>query len=225
MKINIGKYHNWIGPYQVMDVFKPIFGEDRIEKFTDSKFFDEWADKVMPFFNWIESKKKRKIRIRIDKFDTWGADHTLSLVIVPLLEKFKEGTQSSPTTDNSDVPEHLHSIMDEDGNDEFVHARWEWILTEIIWAFTEIRDDKWEEQYHSGVCDLQWKDVPQKEIDSLVKEDPDLLDAKEIAEGMKEMVEGPKHTRVFDKKGYIKHKNRIDNGTRLFGKYYSGLWS
>jgi hypothetical protein len=32
------------------------------------------------------------------------------------------------------------------------------------------------------------------------------------------------HTNGFDVEGYQKHNDRINNGTRLFGKYYRGLW-
>lgn len=38
------------------------------------------------------------------------------------------------------------------------------------------------------------------------------------------MVEGPKHTRVYDWKGRKKYEERIANGFRLFGKYYQSLW-
>jgi hypothetical protein len=36
--------------------------------------------------------------------------------------------------------------------------------------------------------------------------------------------EGPNHTAKFDIEGYQKHHDRINNGTRLFGKYYKNLW-
>jgi hypothetical protein len=38
------------------------------------------------------------------------------------------------------------------------------------------------------------------------------------------MVDGPNHTAKFDVEGYQAHSKRIDNGLRLFGKYYRGLW-
>jgi hypothetical protein len=39
-----------------------------------------------------------------------------------------------------------------------------------------------------------------------------------------EMKSGPKDTRKWDKKGYMKYSARIDNGTCLFGKYFRALW-
>ena len=38
------------------------------------------------------------------------------------------------------------------------------------------------------------------------------------------IVEGPNHTYKYDKEAHEKHDERIDNGLRLFGKYYQGLW-
>jgi hypothetical protein len=38
------------------------------------------------------------------------------------------------------------------------------------------------------------------------------------------MEKGPNDTHEWDKEGYDKHSKRIDNGLRLFGKYYRGLW-
>jgi hypothetical protein len=38
------------------------------------------------------------------------------------------------------------------------------------------------------------------------------------------MKEGPNHTYKFDYDGYEKVAKRIENGFRLFGKYYQGLW-
>jgi len=225
MKVHIGKYENWIGPYQVVDWFKPIFGEDRIEKFTNGKVFDKLSDWTMPLFTWVEKHKpKRTEKIHIDKWDTWSADHTLSLMIVPMLIQLKETKHGAPFTDDEDVPEHLRSTSappidhDKTDTDDNFFERFDWILDEMIWAMTQIRDDDWESQFHTGVSDY---------IDKKVVIPADEHDDPEI-EGdlvMFEMIEGPKHTAKFDKEGYIKYADRIKNGTRLFGKYFQSLWN
>jgi len=224
MRVKIGKYKNWIGPYQITDWFKPIFGEDCIDKFQEGKVFDKLSDWAMPFLQWVENKKVRKEEVHIDKWDSWSADHTLSLIIVPVLEQLKEDKHGSPFTEDEDVPDELRSTsakpltkeQEQDGElDEFFHQRFEWILDEMIWAMQQIRDDNWESQYHTGKSDYIDKEV--------------LIPADENDEGntdlvMYEMIEGPKHTARFDKEGYTKHHDRIKRGTTLFGKYFQNLW-
>jgi hypothetical protein len=83
-------------------------------------------------------------------------------------------------------------------------------MDEMIWAFEQLADDSWEEQYFSGKSDIIW--VPSKELDAK---------GKPVTYEMKK---GPGDTRKYDKKGYMKHSARIDNGLRLFGKYFRALW-
>jgi hypothetical protein len=76
----------------------------------------------------------------------------------------------------------------------------------MIWAFTQVNDD-WEDQYFSGVRD--YRKVP---IDP---ENPD---------GHYEMVPGENHTLTMDREGLDDHMKRMQNGFRLFGRYYLHLW-
>src|ERR1035438_9649523 len=39
---------------------------------------------------------KRKISVRIDKWDTWALDHSLALIIVPCLKQLKKQYQGLP---------------------------------------------------------------------------------------------------------------------------------
>ena len=224
MKVKIGTYKNWYGPYQLCDMFKPIFGDERIEKFTDGKVFEKLADWTMPMFDFIEKHKPQRVeKVHIDKWDTWSMDHTLSLIIVPMLIQLKEDKHGAPFTDDEDVPEHLRStsappVDAKNGEtDENFFNRFEWILDEMIWAFTEIRDDKWESQYHTGLSD--W--VDKKVVIPADEHDEDDIVGDLV---MFEMVEGPKHTAKFDHVGYTKHHERIQNGCKLFGKYFHNLW-
>jgi hypothetical protein len=82
-------------------------------------------------------------------------------------------------------------------------------MDEMIWAFEQLSDDDNDAQFHSGVSDIEWK------VSKLDADGKPLL---------WEMAKGPKDTRKFDRKGYMKHQERIRNGTRLFGKYYQNLW-
>jgi hypothetical protein len=92
-------------------------------------------------------KDKRKISIKLDKYDTWNMDHTLSLIILPMLKQLKETKHGSPFVDDIDVPEHLRSFNaapkeNDWDTDEFFFARWDWVMDEMIWTFeTHIEDN------------------------------------------------------------------------------------
>jgi hypothetical protein len=38
-------------------------------------------------------KSPRRITVNIDRYDTWSMDHTLALIILPLLLQYKENHQ------------------------------------------------------------------------------------------------------------------------------------
>jgi hypothetical protein len=73
----------------------------------------------------------------------------------------------------------------------------------MIFAFNSKVDDSWEDQFHSGEHDLQWK---------------------KLENGNSEMIKGPKDTFEIDMKGRMAYEKRIQTGFALFGKYYQNLW-
>ena len=211
MKVKIGPYKNWFGPYQFVNLFEHIFGKERIDNFTETKIFDKLSDWTLPLFQWIdEHKPKRKEYVRIDPYDTWSMDHTLALITLPMLKQLKETKHGAPATDDDDVPEELRSTncpQPKDGDtDDNWFKRWDWIMDEMIFAFEHIVDDSWEQEFHTGENDFIEKTV--------IKNDTVYF----------EITEGPNHTSKFDKDGWTKVNERINNGTRLFGKYYQNLW-
>jgi hypothetical protein len=89
-----------------------------------------------------------EIEVRIDKEDTWSMDYTLAHVILPMLKQLKESKHGSPFTDDEDVPEELRSTVDGPkinkwDTDSNFHARWNWIMDEMIWAFEQKCEDDW----------------------------------------------------------------------------------
>ena len=202
MKVYIGPYTSWVGPYQIADkIFfwvnkngiyaddPPIFSRwdyKLHEKFGDWLADIEWLNKLC---NWIESKKERKVKIRIDNYDTWSMDHTLALIIHPMLVQLKEQKHGGPFVADEDVPEHLRSTnakpVIDDGVDEFHFDRWDWVLDEMIWTFKTLNED-WSSQFYTP--------------------------SGKFMEG------------EFDAEGRQKMQDRINNGLRLFGKYYQSLW-
>jgi hypothetical protein len=159
---------------------------------------------------YAKGSEDSTINVVIDPYDTWNMDHTLALIIYPMLVQLKENKHGAPGVDDEDVPEELRSTSappkeNEWDTDDNWFERWDWVLNEMILAFKDLSECTWEDQYHSGTIDIDF--VP-------CEDDPN----------MSQMVKGPNDTSVFDAEGYRKHQERINNGCRLFGKYYQGLW-
>lgn len=214
MKVKIGKYKSWFGPYQLANLlFGKILGKDKSHDIGE-KLADTW---IGGFLSWVDGLKKRTIKVKIDDHDVWNADHTLALVILPVLKKIKEDKTGSSFVDDDDVPDSLKSTAvpapkNEWDTDDNFFKRWDYVIDEMIFAFENIVDDSWEEKFHSGEIDMvfevtdETKNLPEKEQ-------------------FFKMTKGPKDTHVFDKIGHDEYNDRISNGCRLFGKYYRSLWT
>jgi len=165
------------------------------------------------FLSWIHSKQKRTIKVHIDPWDTWNMQDTLGYIIRPMLHQLKENKHGAPFVDVEDVPKELRPTKKEqnaykkDGTtDDKFFDRWDWIMDEMIFAFESLpggANEDWEDQFHTGEYDWQWK---------------------KLEDGCSEMVEGPKHTAEVDWDGRKEYEARIQNGFRLFGRYFSNLW-
>jgi hypothetical protein len=223
MKVYIGPHTRWVGPYQIADAvffwLEKYPEDDKLwerwdyrlhERFGDwlagGKEHDSWLTRMC---SWIQSKKRRRVKIQIDRYDTWNMDSTLAYIILPMLRQLQATKHGSPLVDVEDVPEHLQPTEpagpDNGYSDNTVHERWEWVMRELIWTFEQLHPDSdWESQYHTGEIDIAWGEPNDK--------------------GLVEMKKGPRDTHRFDADGYQKHQARITNGLKLFGKYYQGLW-
>ena len=148
--------------------------------------------------------KPRKVKVKLHKYDTWNANHTLALVIVPVLKDLRGFKHGSPLIDDEDVPEDIRSTNADPKEHEWDidsnhHKRWEWVLNEMIWAFEQHAKPDWEQEFYSGDTDF------------------DFVDNK--------MIEGPNHTFEVDREGIDRHRERMANGRYLFAKYYDSLWT
>jgi hypothetical protein len=218
MKVYIGPHINFIGPYQIAE--KILFwmdkdNDDRVHKFgTWLAGKDNHDTLLTKVCSWIYKHRSRTINIRIDKYDTWNIDGTLSPIILPMLIQLKEAKHGAPFVDDKDVPKELRSTSapkkeHEWDTDDNHFKRWDWVLDEMIWAFEQKTTD-WEQQFYSGEHDILW--IPSDQLDE--KGEP-LTHAME---------KGPKDTFNIDMDGMKKHQKRMKNGFALFGKYYEGLW-
>ena len=207
MKVKIGPYKNWVGPYQIVDAiffWQDRHPDDKLAERWDYKLSDrmsEWlADTwVNDLCEWIQSKRGRNIKIRIDPWDTWSMDHTLAMIVVPMLKQLKETKHGSPHTDDEDAPEYLRSTAapakeNEWDIDDNHFKRWDWMMDEMIWAFEQCAMDDSTAQFFTHT-DTDFKDIN------------DRIASIEV-----------------DEEGLKQHEDRIKNGLRLFAKYYRGLW-
>jgi hypothetical protein len=250
MKVKIGEYPSWFGPYQLAEALCFWVKEVPDEHGFKSKphwvhEFGEWlaygsiepdpkvgeitswdrnreSTLLKKLLTWIHSKQKRTIKVHIDRYDTWNMDGTLAHIVLPMLKQLKEKAHGSGMVDLEDVPIEMRATSYEEWdsqktlefyNDESdtqksscdVHARWQWALDEMIFAFEtkagSLQD--WEDEFHTGVIDIQW-----------VK----------LENGHSQMLKGPDDTSHSDMEGRMAYQARITNGFRLFGKYYENLW-
>ena len=100
MKVYIGPYKDWFGPYHLVEKLFWFLSEDTQDKIA--KRMPVWP---FEFIRWLRGDQK--INVRIDQYDTWNMDGTLAHIIVPMLKQMKAQNQGVPLMDVEDVPEHL----------------------------------------------------------------------------------------------------------------------
>ena len=219
MKVYMSCYRDhWISPYTILDyVFfwtewskcsrsKRIFSMEEQKLFVEPPaWVDTWSDRLMPISNaikWVLDLVHPEVNyVKIDRWDSWSMDHTLSPIILPMLKQLQATKHGAPFVDDEDVPEHLRSTAAEPKENEWDtdsnhFLRWDWALAEMIWAFEQKVQDDSEGQFfdHSECDDLEpWDPESYKKV-------------------------------KYDKDGHTVWQARKANGFRLFGKYYEALW-
>jgi len=219
MKIYISNYrYHWISPYTIIEnIFfwtdwskcgrnKGVI-EDK-DYVDHPEWVERWANRITPIstairvvLDFIHPPIKY---VKIDRWDTWSMDHTLSYIILPMLKQLNETKHGAPYTEDEDVPEYLRSHMaqpkeNEWDTDSLHFMRWDWILAEMIWAFEqELKDDDEHQFFDDSECgDEKFPWDKDGQYLSKIKVDNEGLEA---------------------------HQKRKANGFKLFGKYYQNLW-
>jgi hypothetical protein len=200
VKIYLSKYRNhWISPYTILE---KVFFWREID--FDEPVIEKWADRLEPickaiqkFLNFIHPEIKY---VKIDYWDTWSMDHTLSPIILPMLKQLQATKHGAPLVDDEDVPEELRSTNTEPKvNDWDIDSnhfkRWDWVMDEMIWAFEQLCKEDAEAQFFTHPQTN--KKEPLQDAISRIK---------------------------VDTEGLATFNDRIDNGLRLFGKYFRSLW-
>lgn len=162
MKVYIGKQLRHFGGYELAEL---LTFWARVPKTAKSlRGIPDWVydfgwwlssdkhdndSKLQKLLYWIDSKRKRKIKIRIDDYDLLDTTDTLAIVILAVLKKFNEiNTHSYATTLDRDAPPNL-------SGEEFAEARWRYIVDEMIWTFDYISNRK---TYGGGIKEEKRKD-------------------------------------------------------------------
>lgn len=201
MRVKIGPFRNPPTLGSVTKGIASIFPEkykEPVEDYLFDKLKDTWVDTAISWLydHWAD----RKIKVKIHNYDVWNADHTMAVIIHPLLIKLREDKHGSGIVDPADAPAELGiSNTTEFGDDDNLHRRWEWVLDEMIWAFGEIAAcGRGEEKF--------FKHPTESETEGL---------------SLTQQIEKIK----VDREGLDAYHKRINNGLRLFGKYYRSLWT
>jgi hypothetical protein len=205
MKIELGPYKNWFGPYQLAE--KILFWKDKDDDIimtlgdfiahgkwvpytTVSDIFkkdeqpETWLYKLM---QWWQKTDTRKEVIHIDPYDTWSMDNTLAKIVHPMLVQLKATKHGYPTgIDLEDVPENLRAV------------------------------DTTEEYFFGGQMQLFEYEVCNPEHITIEEARWDWV--------LDEMIYAFSILNDDDKAWIADDNKRVDNGCRLFGKYYRALW-
>jgi len=210
MKVKIGNY-----PYRLVcnihtrhmnKKYEGLSYENHTHEDHVLEVIEEAVQSVYNVLNWLWlDRRTQKIKVRIDKSDTWSMDSTIAQVIHPMLVQLKATKHGAPIVDMKDVPKELRATkkqLDACGKtgdvDPKHFERWDWVLDEMIWAFEQKCRDDWQGDYY------EYRELGMEE------------DKGDNLFGLKLVWE--------DREGAKTHQERMTNGFKLFGKYYENLW-
>jgi len=237
MKVKIGKYESWYGPYQLAKTLmfwvpdeKDEYGfphtADRVHKFgewlahgdiepeAEVGEVRDWNRKrhetwISKLLSWIHDKKERKIKVHIDPWDTWSMDHTLAHIVLPMLKQLKATKHGAPYVDPKDCPPELQPKKQTKKQKDNGET-------------DSTHFERWDWVLDEMIFAFESKldDSWEAQFETGTSD----LQMKKLEDGNYQMVEGPNHTREYDWEGRKKYEERIQNGFALFGKYYQSLW-
>ena len=242
MKVKIGPYKNWFGPYQLAELL--MFW---VPKEKDEHGFPHTADRVHKFGEWlahgsVEPEPTAGDIYKWSIYNKWGERPTTWLYkFLSWIDSKQERT----------IKIHID--------------RWDtWSMDHTLAYIVLPMLKQLKETKHGGPY-VDLKDVPKelhgKKLTKKQKDNGEVDDKhferwdwvldemifafdskvndgweeqfetgesdlqwKKLEDGNYQMVEGPEHTREYDWEARKKYEERISNGFRLFGKYYNNLW-
>jgi hypothetical protein len=221
MKVYLSNYrHHWVSPYKILE--RVLFWLDWENIDYDTPWVERWSDRLTPFCQawqkFLDIVHPKIDYVKIDRYDTWNMDHTLALMILPMLRQLKQDKHGAPLVDDEDVPEHLRSTAAPPKEDEYDvdgnhFKRWDWVIDEMIFAFECKNNDDWDREFWSGeVGDAVWTKTGETAHNPVTGKEETLSELTFTG------------NRTCDWEGRSAMQKRMTNGFRLFGKYYEGLW-
>lgn len=204
MRVYIGPYKSWLSVYRVAS-WVPFLSEERADKLGDWLLDNTRLQTVLDYIN---ENRDRKVKVRIDPYDTWSMDHTLAYMVLPMLRQLKDSKHGSPLVDDEDLPPHMRHTLsrgpdDYETDDRWIHYKWEWVLNEMIWSFEQELDDHAKDKFFHGDPKFQWELDEETGYSTMGQTDSEYW---------------------VDHSGLREFESRMQNGFRLFGKYYQSLW-
>lgn len=153
--------------------------------------------------DYTHGDEERIVDIQIDPWDSWNAYETIARIALPVLKQLQKNKHGSPFVDDSDVPEEIRSTSakpkdNEWDTDEFHHDRWEYALSEIIWALEQLVDNKESDFFH-------WDEAA-------IAKKGSIGDALGLG------------VCTIDREGLDAYNARITRGTTLLGKHLRSCW-
>ena len=230
MKIYTSKYrHHWVSPYTILE---KVFFWREID--YDEPIIDKLSNILNPFctawMKFLDFVHPRINYIKIDYWDVWNMDSTLSPIILPMLKQLKEVKHGSPFVDFDDVPEHMRTsdkvdydyeqkcfdFYKEETDELFEKKSKEWdiVLDKMIWSFQQIAHGDYDDKYHHGTPDYDWVETDTQY--------PNPITGK--MEPTYQMVDKNPDEHWYDVEGHELHETRMREGFELFGKYFRNLW-
>jgi hypothetical protein len=237
MKVKIGNYKSYIGPYQLAEMLcfwvKKVPDEDGMMSKPDwvhnfgeflaygsiqpepepGDISDLFDDNRKPtwlnrFLAWIYSKQSRTIKVKIDRWDTWSMDDTLAHIILPMLRQLNETKHGAPFVDDEDVPEELKSTSAPPKENDY-----------------DLDDNhflRWD--WVLGEMIFAFENKLNEDWQDQFRTGKMDIRFKKLENGNSEMIRGENDTSETDWDGMKVYQARISNGFRLFGKYYEAMW-
>jgi hypothetical protein len=195
MKVKIGPYLEWWGPYQIFALFQKIgFSEDTTDRWAENS--PEWFTNLC---QWIYDKRKRTVKIKIDKYDTWSMDSTLALIIIPMLKQLQATKHGTPMAMFDD----MDATMDPEANDRAIE-KWDNTIRHMIWSFEQLIEEE-----HDAFVIVEGK-----------------MDMKTYPEDEGKNCTPLRWEREYEVRwdAMAAYHERIQEGLDLFGKHYRSLW-
>lgn len=202
MLVKIGPFRNHVGPWSVVDPLQNLL------RLSDP-VAERLADRISPLFDLLDRMRpRRRVKIRIDSYDTWSMDGTLAMIIVPMLRQLKATKPGPPMDYMVDIDAEHHGgrqkvfgFIDQDAEFEASIRKWDADLNEMIWAFEQVNEE-WRSQFHKKLGRYSRRPVPDSDcVELICEEEPEI-----------------------DFAGMTRHQERMNRGFVLFGKHIESLW-